>query len=73
MPTGTVSWTHTLSGGSSITSSCTLTPAGPSNQASCSVTYTAPNSAGGTDNITGTYNGDSTHNTSFQTVGITIT
>ena len=61
-PTGTVSWT-TIDVGTFAPSSCTLSGSGDS--ASCSVTYT-PTSAGtyGMHNITATYAGDTTYETS---------
>jgi YVTN family beta-propeller protein len=69
-PSGTVSWTATLSGGSFSSISCTLAPIS-SSQSQCSVTYTAPLKAG-SDTITGSYGGDSTHDKSSGKSPLTV-
>ncbi len=69
-PSGTVSFTS--SGTGTFTGSpCTLSGAGAT--ATCSVTYTATGTAPRTDTITGTYSGDSTHNTSSGTFMLGVT
>jgi hypothetical protein len=70
-PTGTVTFTSDTSGGSFSSSSCKLSPASTSGQASCSVSYT-PGQAG-SETITGSYGGDSSHDASSGQATITVT
>jgi Bacterial Ig-like domain (group 3) len=70
-PTGTVTFTSGTSGGSFSSSSCTLSPASTSGQASCLVSYT-PGQAG-SETITGSYGGDSSHDASSGQATITVT
>jgi hypothetical protein len=58
-PTGTVSFTSNASNGSFASSSCTLSPASTSGQASCSVSYLSGQT--GVATITGSYAGDGSH------------
>ena len=66
-PSGKVNWS--VSGGGTISSSCTLSPA--SSSSTCTVTFKAPPTAR-TVIITASYVGDSTHNTSTTTKSVTI-
>ncbi len=70
-PSGTVTWSASVSGGSFSSTTCTLV-AISSTQSQCTVTYTAPTTAG-TVIITAKYNGDSTHKTSSGTSQLTVT
>src|SRR5439155_1093834 len=63
IPTGTISWDDSGAGGSFDSTSCTFSQYDTSTSTSiCSVTYTPSTNP---VTITGTYFGDSTHNTSF--------
>ena len=70
-PTGMVSWRASLSGGSFSSTTCTLVPIS-SSKSSCQVTYTAPATTG-TDIITGSYSGDSTHAKSSRNATLKVT
>jgi hypothetical protein len=69
-PTGTVSWTASVSGGNFNSGTCALV-ATSSSQSKCSVTY-APLAAGSLT-ITAKYLGDSTHKTSSGKSALTVT
>ena len=61
-PTGTVTFTSDSSGGIFPSGgSCALSPTSTSGQASCSVSYTPGHDGTGSQTITGSYGGDSTH------------
>jgi len=69
-PTGSVTWTASVFGGSFTSGKCTLS-AISATQSQCSVTYTSPSKAG-TVTITARYNGDSTHLTSSGISRLTV-
>jgi hypothetical protein len=73
-PTGTVSFTSDTSGGSfSGGGSCALAAASTAGQASCSLSYTPGQIGSGTQTITGSYAGDTTHAASSGQATITVT
>jgi hypothetical protein len=73
-PTGTVSFTSDTSGGSfSGGGSCALAAASTAGQASCSLSYTPGQIGSGTQTITGSYAGDTTHAASSGQGAITVT
>ena len=72
IPTGTVSWSDGGVEGSFSSSSCMLAQYGTSTSTSiCSIKYNPPANAGPVT-ITGTYSGDSIHNTSSGTSPLTV-
>jgi len=72
-PTGTVTFTSDTSGGSFSSSSCTLAGGSTSGQASCAVSYTPGQIGSGTQNITASYGGDSSHTASSDQALLTVT
>lgn len=66
-PSGTATFNDNSAGGTFDTTSCTTS----NSILVCTVTYTAPNTDG-TVTITGTYSGDSTHNTSSGTASLSV-
>jgi Bacterial Ig-like domain (group 3) len=70
-PTGTVTWTASVSGGSFTSTTCKLI-AISATQSQCSVTYTSPSTAG-TLTIIAKYGGDSSHIVSSGTSKLTVT
>jgi hypothetical protein len=70
-PTGTLSWSASVSGGSFSSGTCTLS-ATSSSQSSCQVTYTTQSTTGSVT-ITAKYLGDSTHKNSSGKSALTVT
>ncbi len=70
-PTGTVGFSSNGAGLFSPAASCTLAASATTGVASCSVTYTP--SATGTQTITGTYGGDTTHTSSTNGTSLGVT
>src|SRR5438094_4195814 len=72
IPSGTVSWSDSGSGGSFNATSCTLSQYSTSTSTStCAIIYTPPAKTG-VVTINGTYSGDSTHKTSFGKSALTV-
>src|SRR5439155_7699121 len=73
-PTGTVTFSSSSSGSFSPTSTCTLSPAS-SSTSSCATTvgYTPNPGTEGPQTITGTYSGDTTHQSSSGQTSLTVT
>jgi hypothetical protein len=73
-PTGTVTFGASVNDGSFSASTCTLTPAATSGQASCSVSYTPSSTpqVPGSVTLSGAYTGDSSHVFSAGTTVLTI-
>jgi hypothetical protein len=69
-PSGTVSFSTSGNGTFGSGGSCTLAPTATTGAASCTVTYTATHA--GTDTITASYGGDSSHATSSGNTQVTI-
>jgi hypothetical protein len=72
-PTGVVTFASDTSGGSFSSSSCTLSPASISGQASCSLSYTPGQTGSGTQAITASYGGDGSHHASSGQAALTVT
>ncbi len=70
-PAGTVTFTSDASNGSFLSDTCALSPDSTSGQASCQVSYASQQA--GTDTITGSYGGDSTHSASSGQDTVTVT
>jgi len=71
-PTGTVTFSSGSSGSFSPSTTCTLSSIS-SSSSSCSVSYTPNPGTEGTQTITGTYSGESTHQGSTGTFSLTVT
>ena len=72
-PTGAVTFTSDTSGGTLSSSSCTLSPASTSGQASCAVSYTPGQTGSGTQTISANYGGDGSHLASSGQAALTVT